>query len=121
VTHPHRLAGTCTNLWLTTLLGIGLNLGCARAAPRPAADDARRCSVRTGYSPAQISAIRELRERGESLAAVARQVGGSRQDVRAVEQQWQPRRRLHPGRHRPPPTCPIAGTAGDPSAARRGP
>ena len=46
-----------------------------------------------GYSASQVQRIMELREGGESLAAVAQQVGGSRADVRIVEGQC--RTRLH--------------------------
>jgi hypothetical protein len=40
-----------------------------------------------GYSAAQVGRILSLREDGESLAAVAQQVGGTRADVRMVERQ----------------------------------
>jgi hypothetical protein len=57
----------------TTLLGA-----CASAPPAPPA-------VSRSYSSAAVRRIMALREGGESLANVAREVGGTRRDVRAVE------------------------------------
>jgi hypothetical protein len=57
----------------TALLGA-----CASTPPPPQA-------ASRGYSPAAIQRIMALREGGESLANVAREVGGTRRDVRAVE------------------------------------
>jgi hypothetical protein len=41
-----------------------------------------------GYSAAQVGRILSLREAGESLAAVAQRVGGTRAEVRIVERQY---------------------------------
>jgi hypothetical protein len=55
-----------------------------------------------GYSAAQVGRILSLREDGESLAAVAQQVGGTRADVRFAERQC---RIQH---HRPVVSPPLA-------------
>jgi hypothetical protein len=111
---------------------IVLAAGCARAAPRPttppslpkvSAQSANRweCWPKASYGPAQVTTILDMRARGESLKAVARQVGGSRQDVRAVER----RQRKHPWpragvRDASPPLCPdMVTTAGARRSARR--
>jgi hypothetical protein len=65
-----------------------------------------------------------MRAKGESLKAVARLVGGSRQDVRAVERRQRKRPWPRAGVRDPsPPLCPDTVTAGGgaPTARRTGP
>jgi hypothetical protein len=86
-------------------LATQATLGCALARPRPLAPaipkatavatpatDRWDCWPKASYSPAQVTTILHLRAQGESLKAVARRVGGTRQDVRAVERQQRKRR-----------------------------
>jgi Flp pilus assembly protein TadD len=51
-------------------------------APAPAP------TAMAGFSAAQMERILTLREGGESLAAVAKEVGGNRDDVRLAERQY---------------------------------
>ncbi len=67
---------------LITLLG----LACASTMRAPPAS--RRC-----YSPEQIERIMARRDWGDGLADVAKEVGGSRMDVRAAERLELARRR----------------------------
>lgn len=117
--------------WILIILAAG----CARAAPRPAAppslpkvsaQTAHRweCWPKASYGPTQVTTILDMRARGESLKAVARQVGGSRQDVRAVERRQRKRPWPRAGVRDPsPPLCPDTVTAGGgaPTARRTGP
>jgi hypothetical protein len=90
-------------------------MACARVKPPDRPPDRWGCYPKANYSPAQVTTILDLRDRGESLKAVARQVGGSKQDVRAVERQQRPRRRPRPVRDPLPPVCPPAMTAVGPA------
>lgn len=86
-----------------------LVLSCARVTSSSA--ERWGCYPKMDYTPAQVSAILDLRDRGESLKAVAGRVGGSRQDVRAVERQQRPRPRRSGVRDPGPAICPVAGPA----------
>jgi hypothetical protein len=82
------------------------------------------CWPKASYGPAQVTTILDMRAKGESLKAVARQVGGSRQDVRAVERRQRKRPWPRAGVRDPsPPLCPDTVTAGGgaPTARRTGP
>ena len=59
-------------------------------APAPAA------TAMAGFSAAQMERILALREDGESLAAVAKDVGGNRDDVRLAERQYRRQLRAQP-------------------------
>jgi hypothetical protein len=118
-------------------LATQATLGCALARPRPPAPaipkatvaatpaaDRWDCWPKTSYSPAQVTTILDMRAQGESLKAVARRVGGSRQDVRAVERQQRKRPWPRAGVRDPgPPLCPPTVTAAGhtPTARRSGP
>jgi hypothetical protein len=64
-----------------------LALACASAGPPP------RETAHPAYCPAAVERIIALRENGESLAAVAKEVGGTREGVRNAERQELARRR----------------------------
>jgi hypothetical protein len=114
---------------------IVLAAGCARTTPRPAVSpmptkvsaqtqQRRECWPKASYGPAQVTAILGMRAKGEDLKTIARQVGGSRQDVRAVERQQRKRPWPRAGVRDPaPPLCPdtITSAGTTPTARRTGP
>jgi hypothetical protein len=124
-------------LFLAAIPATLATLGCALARPRPPAPAIPKATVaatsaterwdcwpKTSYSPAQVATILDMRAQGESLKAVARRVGGTRQDVRAVERQqrkrpWPRAVVRDPGPPLCPPTVTAAGSA--PTARRTGP
>ena len=124
-------------LFLAAILATLATQGCALARPRPPAPAIPKATVaatpaterwdcwpKTSYSPAQVTTILDMRAQGESLKAVARRVGGSRQDVRAVERQQRKRPWPRAGVRDPgPPLCPPTVTAAGhtPTARRSGP
>jgi hypothetical protein len=69
------------------LLFASLGLGCASTMAVPLTAPSR-C-----YSPAQIERIMTMREWGEARADVAKEVGGTRADIRAAERLELARRR----------------------------
>jgi hypothetical protein len=72
------------------VMSQGLATGCA--SHRAQAPDATMPSlVGDTYNHEQLVRIMDLREQGESLAAVAKIVGGTRADVRAAERQQKTR------------------------------
>ena len=80
-------------------LGVGLALvmvgGCASAPPRApltwlkpavaARPEPRGCVEQSRYTERDVSKILELRDEGESLKDVAKEVGGSRLEVKCAE------------------------------------
>jgi hypothetical protein len=74
-------------------LGAVLGGGCGTAQPAPAESSAwfrpalaqPTCLVATAYSEQAVAKIVRMREAGESLRAVATEVGGTRQEVKCAE------------------------------------
>jgi hypothetical protein len=90
-------------------------LACASAGPAVPATPAR------AYPPAAVERIMAMRERGDSLAQVAREVGGTRADVRSAERQELSRRRQLRARKPGTPTAPdqVVATTGPISKKER--
>lgn len=80
-----------SSLAMVTLCSLSLFASARVASAQP------DTSGRT-YSPAQITVVMTMREFGDSLADVAKVVGGSRADVKAAEAAEKARRKSHDNR-----------------------
>jgi hypothetical protein len=87
---------------------------CASAGPAAPATPVR------AYPPAAVERIMAMRERGDSLAQVAREVGGTRADVRSVERCELARRRELRARKRTMPAAPDQVVAATGPISRKG-